>query len=151
MLERQEKAAFVGAVELRKEFTGDVIAAPGRGPSKTVLVIDGADRLAHILEVESSGDRFVLRERRANVLVIRKRVETAVVRAAERVLECARTLENHVVVIRDRCDTALAAHLRRSEKIVEIRGVQSEANFPRDAVVVDLEMQPLALGRDCRC
>ena len=101
MLERHEEAAVVGGVKPRKEFTGDVIAARGRGPSKTVLVIDGADGLAHILEVEPSGDRFVLGERRANVLVIRKRVKTAVVRAAERVLECARALENHVVVIRD--------------------------------------------------
>src|SRR5450759_3222915 len=102
MVERQQETALVGSPHAREDVGVNDTAARGDRPVLTALDVDGADRSAQILVVELSTQRRVLAERRRDVLVIRERIESAVVRTGDRVVDRFGPLVNEELVIRER-------------------------------------------------
>src|SRR5437870_12470052 len=99
MLERQQIAVIVRAVETWKDMAARPIGARGGCPLVSIFVVGGADRLAQIAKIEPSGNRFVFLVRRGNVLVIGKRALAAVIRAAQGVLECPRLFVDQILMV----------------------------------------------------
>ena len=151
VLQRQEEAAIVRAIEAWKEFRVDRAARGSGRPAMSVFVVDSAEGLAQVALVEQSADRGVLLVRCGDVLVLRQRLQSAVIRRGDRVFEESRTLVRDEAMIGAKCGVALAAHFGRAEEIIEIGGVVLELRLPRRALVVDLQMQLLLRRRGERC
>src|SRR5579884_4191676 len=102
MLERpNKKAANVRGVNAGKRVAAGAIGTRDGRPLVSVFIIDGTDCLQQVLIIELAGNRLVRSKRRCDVLIVGKRVEAAVPRTGDRVIERSRLLVNQIAVITD--------------------------------------------------
>ena len=99
MLERQEESAVVTSIEAREHLGVHRASAAGDAPLLSTLVVHGADRLAEIFGIERSTQRRVFTEWGGHVLIIGQRIEAAVVRAGDGVLDGLRPLVHKELMI----------------------------------------------------
>ena len=145
MVDRQHETAVVGPADTREEVGVDPTRVRGETPHDSLLRVDRADGPPHVPVIEPRSERGVLVEGSEDVLIIGQRIEPAVIRSIQSVLERPRALVDEVVAVRDDRGVALAARLRRAEQIVEVRRVVAEAHLPRRVIPPELHVERLVV------